>query len=49
MKNEAAIDSLYEELIYLNEIAGELDDESNAKIDARRDEIKKELIALKGD
>ena len=40
------IDSLYEELIYLDEIAGELDDESNAKIDARREEIKREIFEL---
>jgi hypothetical protein len=40
------IDSLYEELIHLDEIAGELDTESNRKIDARRAQIKQELIAL---
>jgi ABC-type phosphate transport system ATPase subunit len=40
------IESLYEELIYLDEIAGELDPESNRKIDARREQIKQELIAL---
>jgi hypothetical protein len=36
-------DFLYEELIYLDEIAGELDEESNAKIDARRKEILAEI------
>ena len=36
-------DYLYEELIYLDEIAGELDPESNAKNDARRKEILKEI------
>jgi hypothetical protein len=36
-------DYLYEELIYLDEIAGELDEESNVKIDARRKEILAEI------
>jgi len=36
-------DFLYEELIHLDEIAGELDEESNAKIDARRKEILAEI------
>jgi len=40
------INNLYEELIYLDEIAGELDPESNAKIDARRAEIKQEIQEL---
>ena len=40
------INNLYEELIYLDEIAGELDPESNAKIDARRAEIKQEIKEL---
>jgi ABC-type phosphate transport system ATPase subunit len=31
--------ALYEEVIHLDEIAGELDPESNARIDARRKEI----------
>ena len=30
------ISSLYEELIYLDEIAGELDPETNARVDAQR-------------
>ena len=37
------VDYLYEELIYLDEIAGELDPESNAKTDARRKEILAEI------
>jgi hypothetical protein len=37
---------LYEELVHLDEIAGELDPESNAKIDARRQEIKGEIKEL---
>lgn len=35
--------ALYEELIHLDEIAGELDPETNAKIDARRTELKREI------
>lgn len=42
----AKLDSLYEELIHLDEIAGQLDDETNAKTDARREEIKKEIKRL---
>ena len=37
------LNNLYEELIYLDEIAGELDPESNAKIDQRRAELKREI------
>ena len=40
------LNELYEELILLDEIAGELDPESNAKIDARRAEIKQEIQEL---
>lgn len=36
MTKPTDISSLYEELIYLDEIAGELDPESNAKVDAQR-------------
>lgn len=35
-KSTPMLNSLYEELIYLDEIAGELDPESNAKVDAQR-------------
>lgn len=38
------LDSLYEELIHLDEIAGELDEES--RIDARRAELKQEIKKL---
>lgn len=41
------IDNLYEELVYLDEIAGELDPETNAKVDARRAEIKLEIMELR--
>lgn len=34
---------LYEELFYLDEIAGELSPEENARTDARRNEIKQEI------
>jgi hypothetical protein len=37
------LDNLYEELIYLDEIAGELSEDDNAKIDARREELLKEI------
>lgn len=40
------LNNLYEELIHLDEIAGELDDESNARIDRRRAEIKAEIKKL---
>lgn len=40
------INALYEELIYLDEIAGELDPESNARIDIRRKELKQQIIDL---
>lgn len=43
------IHSLYEELIHLDEIAGELDPESNAKIDARRAELKKQIEQIEVD
>lgn len=37
------IDNLYEELIGLDEIAGELDDETNRRIDARRAELVRQI------
>lgn len=40
------IDSLMEELFYLDEIAGELSPEDNARIEARRTEIKQEIKEL---
>ena len=39
------IGGLYNELIHLDEIAGELDAESNALIDARRKELKAMIAA----
>jgi hypothetical protein len=45
---QEAINDLMEELIYLDEIAGELDAESNSKIEARRAEIKQEIKEIQG-
>lgn len=41
------INDLYEQLVYLDEIAGQLDPETNAKTDAQRAEILKEINELK--
>jgi ABC-type phosphate transport system ATPase subunit len=38
---------LYEDLIYLDEIAGELDPETNARIDQQRAELKAKIIELR--
>ena len=40
--------SLYEELIMLDEIAGELDPDTNARIDAKRIELKKQILEMEG-
>lgn len=40
------IDNLYEEMIYLCEVRGELDPESNAKIEARIQAINAEIKEL---
>ncbi len=40
------INSLYEELIFLDEIAGILDEESNRKTDERRKQLKVEIQEL---
>jgi hypothetical protein len=40
------LDALYEESIYLCEVRGELDPESNARIEARLAEIRKEIKEL---
>jgi hypothetical protein len=37
------LDALYEELVYLCEVRGELDDESNARTEARIAAIEKEI------
>ena len=41
------IDNLYEELVYLCEVRGELDPESNAKIEERIRAINAEIKELK--
>jgi hypothetical protein len=46
MNDARTVDSLYERLIMLDEIAGELDDETNTKIDERRREIKRQILEL---
>lgn len=43
------IHNLYEELISLDEIAGELDEESNRKIDARRAELVAQIKQIEQD
>lgn len=43
------IDSLVEELILLDEIAGELSDEDNARVDARRMALKQQIQELQKD
>ena len=44
---EDTINNLYEEMIYLCEVRGELDPESNAKIEARISAINAEIKELK--
>ena len=41
--------SLMDHLIHLDEIAGELDPESNARIDAQRKELKQQIVALEAE
>lgn len=41
------INDLLEELFYLDEIASELDTETNQQIDQRRNEIKAEIAEIK--
>lgn len=40
------INDLYEQLVYLDEIAGQLDPETNAKTDAQRKELIAEIKEL---
>ena len=44
--NTAIIEGLIEELVMLDEVAGELDPISNFQIEQRRKKIKQELIEL---
>lgn len=48
MNYRARLDSLYEELFHLDEVAGELDDEANQRTDQRRKEILAEMRKLEG-
>ena len=43
MTKQERIISLYEQIIYLDEIAGELDPETNARIDAKRVALKQRI------
>jgi len=46
MNDKKTVDALYERLILLDEIAGELDEETNAKVDETRREIKRQIVEL---
>jgi hypothetical protein len=46
MSYQTLIDSLYEELIYLDEIAGEYDEMTNHAIDYQREKIMKQIQEL---
>lgn len=46
---QARLDALFEELIMLDEIAGELDPNTNARVDERRREIRNEIQRLRND
>ena len=43
MTKQERITNLYEQIIYLDEIAGELDPETNARIDAERVALKQRI------
>ena len=43
MTKQERIDNLYEQIIYLDEIAGELDPETNARTDAKRVALKQQI------
>ena len=43
MSKQDRINSLYEQIIYLDEIAGQLDPETNARIDAERVALKQRI------
>ena len=46
MSDQTLLDSLYNELIHLDEIAGELDEESNARIDEQRRKLSEQIREL---
>lgn len=43
---QAKLDSLYEEIILLDEVAGQLSPADNARVDLRRREIRSEIERL---
>ena len=43
MTKQERINSLYEQIIYLDEIAGEMDPETNARVDAKRVALKQQI------
>lgn len=46
MSNTTLLDCLYNELVHLDEIAGELDEESNASIDEQRQKLAAQIREL---
>lgn len=46
MTTRETIESLYDDLVHLDEITGELDPESNRKIDEQREKIVQQLRNL---
>ena len=46
MGDQSLLDVLYNELVHLDEIAGELDEETNAKIDQQRWALYKQIQEL---
>ena len=44
MLKQDLINSLYEEIVYLDEIAGQLDPESNARTDTQRVALKQRIL-----
>jgi hypothetical protein len=46
MADQTLLDVLYNELIHLDEIAGELDEESNARIDEQRQKLAAQIREL---
>jgi hypothetical protein len=46
MGDQSLLDALYNELVHLDEIAGELDEETNAKIDEQRQKLWKHIQEL---
>ena len=46
MEDQTLLDVLYNELIHLDEIAGELDEESNARIDEQRQKLVAQIREL---